>query len=129
MSVQGLNSNAAELECGLCFCKPTSRKLTETQGVAFFLQALSPVGRCKTFDASGDGYGRGEGCAVAVLKQAAPGELPALAMLKVTATNQDGRSSGLTAPSGPSQRALIATALQNAGVQPAYIVLSKNLSI
>ena len=99
------------------------------QGDAFYLQALSPVGRCKTFDASGDGYGRGEGCAVAVLKQAAPGELPALAMLKVTATNQDGRSSGLTAPSGPSQRALIATTLQSAGVQPVYIVLSKTTTV
>ena len=40
------------------------------------LQALSPVGRCKTFDSSGDGYGRGEGCAVAVLqrRQAGPAE-------------------------------------------------------
>ena len=129
MSVQGHKSNAAELECGLSCCKPTSRKLAKRKGVALFLQALSPVGRCKTFDASGDGYGRGEGCTVAVLKQAAPGELPALAMLKVTATNQDGRSSGLTAPSGPSQRALIATALQNAGVQPVDIVLSKTLLV
>ncbi len=78
-------------------------------------QALSPVGRCKTFDASGDGYGRGEGCAVAVLQQAASGELPALAVLKATATNQDGRSSGLTAPNGPSQTTLIASAMRSAG--------------
>ncbi len=79
------------------------------------LQALSPVGRCKTFDASGDGYGRGEGCAVAVLQQGAPGELPVLAVLTATATNQDGRSSGLTAPNGPSQSALITAALHSAG--------------
>ena len=79
------------------------------------LQALSPVGRCRTFDAAGDGYGRGEGCAVAVLQRGAPGQLPALAMLSATATNQDGRSSGLTAPNGPSQSALIATAMRSAG--------------
>jgi len=78
-------------------------------------QALSPVGRCKTFDASGDGYGRGEGCAVTVLKHAAPGQLPAIAVLRATATNQDGRSSSLTAPNGPSQTALIASALHSAG--------------
>ena len=86
-------------------------------------QALSPVGRCKTFDALGDGYGRGEGCAVAVLKQAQPGELPALAVLTDTATNQDGRSSGLTAPNGPSQSALIASALRSAGAAVALILI------
>lgn len=90
-------------------------------------QALSPVGRCKTFDASGDGYGRGEGCAVAVLKQAPPGELPALAVLMATATNQDGRSSGLTAPNGPSQSALIASALRSAGAADALILICTTL--
>ena len=79
-------------------------------------QALSPVGRCKSFDASGDGYGRGEGCAVAILKHATPGQSPAaLAVLRATATNQDGRSSVLTAPNGPSQSALIILALRSAG--------------
>ena len=78
------------------------------------LQALSPVGRCKTFEASGDGYGRGEGCAVAVLQPAGGGE-EALAFVHSTVVNQDGRSSSLTAPNGPSQTALVATALQNIG--------------
>ena len=77
-------------------------------------QALSPVGRCKTFEASGDGYGRGEGCVVAILQPAAGGD-EALAVLHSTVVNQDGRSSSLTAPNGPSQTALVTTALQNIG--------------
>lgn len=82
------------------------------------MQALSLGGRSKTFDASGDGYGRGEGSVVVVLKQTREDEKPALAILRATSTNQDGRSSGLTAPNGPSQRALIFTTLQRAGQQP-----------
>ncbi len=81
------------------------------------LQALSPVGRCKTFDSSADGYGRGEGCAVAILRHAAdkqPSE-GACALLRGSAVNQDGRSSSLTAPNGPSQSSLIAATLHNAG--------------
>ena len=52
------------------------------------VQALSPAGRCRTFDAAGDGYGRGEGCAVTVLQPGGPGGLPAHAILTATATNQ-----------------------------------------
>lgn len=78
------------------------------------LQALSPVGRCKTFEASGDGYGRGEGCVVAVMQQAAGGD-NVLALVHSTVVNQDGRSSSLTAPNGPSQSALVTSALQNIG--------------
>ncbi|KAK9803914.1 hypothetical protein WJX72_004698 [[Myrmecia] bisecta] len=74
------------------------------------LQALSPGGRCKSFDASADGYGRGEGFAVAVLARPAPDNQPA-AIVRSSAVNQDGRSSSLTAPNGPSQSRLIATAL------------------
>jgi 3-oxoacyl-(acyl-carrier-protein) synthase len=84
------------------------------------VQALSPAGRCKTFDASGDGYGRGEGCAVAVLKQAGDDSSPALAVLMATATNQDGRSSSLTAPNGPSQSTLITAAMDSAGEAYVY---------
>jgi acyl transferase domain-containing protein len=85
------------------------------------LQAFSPVGRCKTFDASGDGYGRGEGCAVTVLcrpedSNCAPGA--ALAVVCASAVNQCGRSSTLTAPNGPAQTALVTAALRVAGAAP-----------
>jgi len=80
-----------------------------------FAQALSPVGRCKTFDATADGYGRGEGCIVTVLQKGTRDRVPALAMLAGSAINQDGRSSSLTAPNGPSQTALVRSVLSHAG--------------
>ena len=79
--------------------------------------ALSPVGRCKALDATADGYGRGEGCGVFVIGHAPaprllPGSGPAAAarvlVMVASAVNQDGRSSALTAPHGPSQQALLA---------------------
>ena len=82
---------------------------------------LSPDGRCKSFDASADGYGRGEGCGAVVLKQLAEAEGGGAAVFGVirgTATNQDGRSSSLTAPSGPSQQDVIRAALRDASANP-----------
>ena len=79
------------------------------------MQAFSPVGRCKTFDASADGYGRGEGCAVISMKSQQEAASESLAIFKSSAINQDGRSSSLTAPNGPSQTALIRTATALAG--------------
>ncbi|CAM5362413.1 Acyltransferase domain-containing protein (Fragment) OS=Streptomyces tendae OX=1932 GN=GUR47_00005 PE=4 SV=1 [Streptomyces tendae] len=86
-----------------------------------FTQAgmLAPDGRCKTFDASADGYGRAEGCGVVVLKTLAAARRdgdPVLAVLRGSAVNQDGRSNGLTAPSGPAQQAVVRDALDDAGV-------------
>ena len=76
---------------------------------------LSPDGRCKTFDASANGYVRGEGCGSALMQIASAedlaGPLPAIAS---TATNQDGRSSTLTAPNGPAQQDAIRKALSMA---------------
>ena len=82
---------------------------------------LSADGQCKTFDASADGYVRGEGCGVVVLKrlsEALKDQDPILALIRGSAVNQDGASGGLTVPSGPSQSAVIKQALKNAGLNP-----------
>jgi len=80
---------------------------------------LSADGHCKTFDASADGYVRGEGCGVVVLKRlsdALRDEDNILAVVKGSAINQDGASSGLTVPNGSAQVAVIKQALANAQV-------------
>ncbi|MGE3808188.1 MAG: beta-ketoacyl synthase N-terminal-like domain-containing protein, partial [Gemmataceae bacterium] len=82
---------------------------------------LSPEGRCKTFDAAADGYVRSEGCGVVVLKRASDARRDGdriLALIRGTAVNQDGRSSGLTVPNGPAQQAVVREALVAAGVEP-----------
>jgi acyl transferase domain-containing protein/NADPH:quinone reductase-like Zn-dependent oxidoreductase/acyl carrier protein len=84
------------------------------------LQAISPEGRCKTFDASADGYARGEGCGMVVLKRlkdAVRDGNRILAVVRGTAVNQDGKTNGLAAPNGLAQQAVIREALADAGVQ------------
>jgi acyl transferase domain-containing protein/surfactin synthase thioesterase subunit len=90
---------------------------------------LAPDGRCKTFDAKANGYVRGEGCGIVVLKRlsdALRDNDTILAVIKGSAINQDGQSNGLTAPNGPSQEVVIHQALANAGVtsdQISYVEL------
>lgn len=81
--------------------------------------ALAADGRCKTFAASADGYTRGEGCGVVVLKPLSRARADGdevLAVILGSAVNQDGPSSGLTVPYGPAQESLIRAALVDAGV-------------
>jgi myxalamid-type polyketide synthase MxaE and MxaD len=85
---------------------------------------MAPDGRCKTFDAKADGFVRSEGCAVIALKRlsnAIADKDPVLAVIRGSAVNSDGRSSGLTVPNGPAQEAVIRTALKNARLTPADI--------
>lgn len=85
---------------------------------------LSPEGRCKTFDAAADGYVRGEGCGMVLLKRLSDAEANGdniLAVIRGTAINQDGRTSGLTVPNGPAQQDVIHQALADGGLQPAQI--------
>merc|ERR1719171_1814197 len=80
---------------------------------------LSPDGHCKTFDASANGYARGEGSGAVILKRLSDAEKEGAAVLGLvrgTAVNQDGRSSSLTAPNGPSQQEVIHAALLEAQV-------------
>ena len=82
---------------------------------------MAPDGRCKTFDGAADGYVRGEGCGILVLKRlsdaVAAGDT-ILALVRGSAVNQDGPSGGLTVPRGPSQEQVIRQALNNAGIAP-----------
>nr|QDE10641.1 polyketide synthase [synthetic construct] len=85
---------------------------------------LSPDGRCATFDAAANGYVRGEGCGIVVLKRLSEAEADGdriWAVVRGSALNQDGASPGLTVPSGPAQEKVIEAALQRAGLQPAQV--------
>ncbi|MFI0241429.1 beta-ketoacyl synthase N-terminal-like domain-containing protein [Streptomyces sp. NPDC016845] len=84
-------------------------------------KALAPDGRSKPFLDSADGYGRGEGVGVMVLMRLSDAEQegrPVLAVLRGSAINHDGASSGLTVPNGPAQQEVIRAALTEAGIAP-----------
>lgn len=88
------------------------------------LQAMSPEGRCKTFDAEANGFALSEGAGIVVIKRAADalrdGD-PILALIRSSAVNQDGRSTGLTVPNVLSQQALLREAIKKAGIAAADI--------
>ncbi|WP_267897927.1 type I polyketide synthase [Nocardia suismassiliense] len=83
------------------------------------LGALAPDGVSKVFSAEADGFGRGEGAAVIVLKRLDHARIdgdPIHAVIRGSAVNHDGPSSGLTVPNGAAQQAVITRALADAGV-------------
>jgi acyl transferase domain-containing protein len=80
---------------------------------------LSPEGRCKTLDASADGYVRAEAVGGLILEHMrSSGSQQVLAIFAGSSVNQDGRSSSLTAPNGPAQQQVLRAALTDAGLEP-----------
>jgi malonyl CoA-acyl carrier protein transacylase len=85
---------------------------------------MAADGRCKTFDAAANGYVRGEGCGIIVLKRLSDAIADGnniLAVIRGSAVNQDGRSSGLTVPNGIAQQKLIREALAKAGIEASQV--------
>lgn len=82
---------------------------------------LAADGRCKSFDAAADGYGRGEGAGMVVLKKlddAVRDGDRVYAVVKATGANQDGRTTAITVPNADSQEALARTVCTRAGLTP-----------
>ncbi len=96
--------------------------LTPETTIAFSkARMLSPQGMCRPFDAAADGYVRGEGCGLVLLKRFSDAERDGdniLAVLRATSVNQDGRTSGISAPNSRSQVECIEAALKQAGLAP-----------
>ena len=85
------------------------------------LKALSVDGLSKAFDETADGYGRGEGCGILILKRLSEAEKannPILAVVKGSAVNHDGMSNGMTAPNAVTQQKVIQKALEQADISP-----------
>lgn len=87
------------------------------------LSMISPMGRCFTFDQSGDGYARGEGTGTIFLKASEDRDdiLNQLGCLLGNSINQDGRSASMTAPNGPSQTACIQASMKESRVKASDI--------
>lgn len=109
-------------ECDLAITGGVNAILSPAPSINFSQAGmLAPDGRCKTFDARADGYVRGEGCGVLVLKRLSDAERDGdnvLALLRGSAVNQNGPSGGLTVPNGRSQEVVIRDALAAADISP-----------
>jgi epothilone polyketide synthase E len=109
-------------ECRMALAAGVNLILTPHFSVAATqMYMLAPDGCCKPFDTRADGFGRGEGCGVVLLKRLSQARADGdhvLALIRGSAVNQDGRTNGITAPSGLAQRRVIERALSNAGIAP-----------
>ncbi|MEH2172822.1 type I polyketide synthase [Nostoc sp.] len=112
-------------ECDVAIAGGVQRLLSPVFNINFTkARMLSADGRCKTFDASADGFVRSEGCGVILLKRLSDAIAAGdniLALIRGSAINQDGHTSGLTVPNGPSQQAVIRRALAASGIEPAQV--------
>jgi len=121
LACQGLRAD----ECELALAAGVNLQLAPvTSTLECSMRMLAADGRCKTFDAEADGFVRGDGCGVLVLRRlsdAIARRERILAVVKGSAVNHDGASGGLTVPNGPAQECVIRDALRHAGVEPAQV--------
>jgi acyl transferase domain-containing protein len=94
---------------------PNTTAMTQKAGM------LALDGRCKTLSPAADGYARADACGAMLLQPALQATGSVLALVGGTAVNQDGRSSSLTAPHGPSQQEVVRAALAAAQLEPAAV--------
>jgi myxalamid-type polyketide synthase MxaB len=109
-------------ECNLALAGGVSLILSpEISITSTKARTLSPDGSCKTFDASANGYVRGEGCGIVVLKRLSEALRDGdriQALIRGSAVNQDGASSGITVPNKLAQIEVMRQALERAGLRP-----------
>jgi len=112
-------------ECSMAVAGGSNMMIAPTMTIAESKGGfLAPDGRCKTFDASADGYARGEGAGVVVLKalsRAVADRDPIYALVRGTAVSQDGHTTGITVPNGEAQEAAMRAAYRMAGIAPADV--------
>ena len=112
-------------ECRLALACGVNLILSPDNTISFSkAEMMSPDGTCHTFDAAANGFVQGEGCGVVVLKRLSDAQADGdrvIAVIRATAANQDGPSSGLTVPNGAAQESVIRQALAHAGVAAADV--------
>ena len=120
-AISGLRQDEADLALAGGVSLILSNNVMESRANAGM---LSPDGLCKTFDAAANGYVRGEGCGVLVLKRLRDAEADGdriWGVIRGSAVNQDGASMGLTVPNGEAQEQVIRDALRRSGVSPSQL--------
>lgn len=121
LACQSLNS----ADCDLALAGGVNLILSPEMTIIFSkARLMAPDGRCKTFDASADGYVRSEGCGMVALKRysdALNDGNRIYGVIRGSHVNQDGESNGLTVPNGLAQEMLIRESLEKAGVRPSQI--------
>jgi acyl transferase domain-containing protein/acyl carrier protein len=109
-------------QCRMALAGGVNVILSPEIGIAFSkAHMMAADGRCKTFDARADGFVRGEGCGIVALKRLSDAQADRdriLAVIRGSAINQDGKSSGLTVPNLAAQQAVLRAALADGSIEP-----------